>query len=139
MGKKGALKVVLQRIEFSLIHRRFDRERAADIDAEKADVDTGYLFTDQEDSLLRQHQLFVEFPDLRVEQTESTRQPRAMHFERSQDSTKLPTSKVVSQLHHHSPGLLNGSKTCIIHGIFPFVGFSLISNLTGKALEKVFT
>jgi hypothetical protein len=57
---------VRYRIEFGLIHRRFDRERSANIHAEKTDVDTRHLFADEQDSLARQQQLFVELGDLRI-------------------------------------------------------------------------
>ena len=70
IGKKRACAVLLQRIEFGLVHRRLDRERPADIHAEKADIDPRHLFPNEQGSLGRQLQLLIEFADLRIEQTE---------------------------------------------------------------------
>src|SRR5882724_6360794 len=73
IDKKSARAVLLQRIEFGFIHRRFDRERSTDVDAEKTDVDTRHLFTNEQGGLCRQHQLFIQLADLRIEQTERER------------------------------------------------------------------
>jgi hypothetical protein len=54
---------LVERIEFGLIHRRLDRERPGNIDAEKADVDTGHLMPDEEDRLRRQRQFLNQFAD----------------------------------------------------------------------------
>ena len=73
IGKKNARAVLLQRIEFGFVHRRFDRERSTDVDAEKTDVDTRHLLTNEQGGLWRQHQLLIELADLCIEQTEGER------------------------------------------------------------------
>src|ERR1700730_3214250 len=83
IGKKSARAVLLQGIELGFIHRRFDRERPANIYAEPTDVDTRHLLTNEQGSLWRQQQLFIQLANLRIEQTECKRQPRGMHFQRS--------------------------------------------------------
>ncbi len=45
--EKRTCPVVPERIEFGLIHREFDREISADIDAEQANVGARHLFPDQ--------------------------------------------------------------------------------------------
>ena len=76
--KKRAGIVFIQRIEFGLIHGRFNGERPANVRAEKADVDPSYLFPDQQNGFPWQLKLFVEPADLRVEETKRSRQSRAM-------------------------------------------------------------
>src|SRR5215471_6584273 len=76
--EKRARPVFFQRIEFGLIHRSFDGERPANVDAEKADVDASYLFPDEHNSLAWQLQLLVKLADLPVKETKRSRQSRAM-------------------------------------------------------------
>ena len=59
-------------------HGLFDGERSANVHTEKADVDTSYLFADQENSLSWQLKLLVEPADLRVEETKGGRQSRGI-------------------------------------------------------------
>src|SRR5215475_8266736 len=66
--KKRACPVFFQRIEFRLIHRSFDGERPANVDAEKADVGASYLFADEHNSLALQLQLLVKPADLPVKE-----------------------------------------------------------------------
>ena len=110
IGKKGARVVLLQRVEFHFIHRRFDRHRAADIDAERTDVDARYLLTDEEDSLSRQQQFFVQFVDLRIELSECKGQPRGKHFQRCNYFAKSPACHHVSQHHDQPMRLFDGRK-----------------------------
>src|SRR2546429_542572 len=74
VSKKSAGAVLIERVEFPFFHHRFDRKRAADIDAEKADVETRHLLANEQDSLRRQSQLFVELADLCIKKTKRGRQ-----------------------------------------------------------------
>src|SRR5262245_35707322 len=76
--RKSACPVFFQRIEFRLIHRSFNGERPANVDAEKADVDASYLFADEHNSLAWQLQLLVKPADLPIKETKRSRQSRAM-------------------------------------------------------------
>ena len=70
IGKKRARAILLQRIEFGLIHGRFDRERPANIHAEKTDVDARHLFAYEQGSLGRKRRPFVQLGDLCIEKAE---------------------------------------------------------------------
>ena len=113
VGKKRAGAVLLEGIEFGLIHRGFDGERAADVDAEKTDVNARHLFANEHDGLRRELQLFVQLADLGIELAEGNRQPRRMHFQRCKHLAELPARKVVRQLHHQALRLLDGWKKCV--------------------------
>jgi hypothetical protein len=80
VGEQRAIAVLLERIEFGLVHRGFDGERTTDIDAKEANVGASYLFPNEHDRLRWQLQLFVQLADLCVELTESNRQPRECTF-----------------------------------------------------------
>src|SRR5204862_2734748 len=51
--------------------------------------------------------------DLRIEQSECSRQPRGMHFQRCQHLAKLPARKVERQLQDQPLGVFDGRKKCI--------------------------
>ena len=54
ISKKSARAVFIERVEFRFAHHLFDRERASDIHAEKADVEASDLFANEQDHLPRQ-------------------------------------------------------------------------------------
>jgi hypothetical protein len=62
-----------------LIHRCFDRDRAAYIDAKRTDVDARCALTNEDGSFLQQRQHFIQLVDLRREtvqiQAASVRKP----------------------------------------------------------------
>ena len=113
VGEQRAIAVLLERIEFGLLHRSFDGERTTDIDAKETNVGPGHLFPNEHDGLRRQLQFFVQLADLCVELTESNRQPRGMHFQRRQHFAELLAREEIRQLHHQSPGLFDGGKKCV--------------------------
>src|SRR5262245_20099304 len=122
--EKRARPVFFQRIEFRLIHRSFNGERPANVDAEKADVDASYLFPDEHDSLAWQLQLLVKVADLPVKETKRSRQSRAMDLKWCQDLAKLPARKVIRQLHCQPSRFFNRGKKSASHK------FLLCSNIT---------
>ena len=110
IGEQRAIAVLLERIEFGLVHRGFDGERTADIEAKETNVGASYLFPNEHNGLRRQLQLFVQLADLCVELTESNRQPRGMHFQRRQRFAELLAGAEIRQLHHQSPGFSMGGR-----------------------------
>src|SRR5438874_937888 len=131
VSKLSAGAVLIERVEFRFLHHRFDREGAADIDAEKAEVEACHLLADEQDNLRRQDQLLVELADFCVKQTKRGWQSRRMHFYRGQDFAELLPGKVIGQLHHEAAGFFDWRKKRV-HTLSHFGNYSSIFSFQGK-------
>src|SRR5437588_139260 len=131
VSKLSAGAVLIERVEFRFLHHRFDGEGAADIDAEKAEVEARHLLADEQDSLWRQGQLLVELADFCVKQTEGCWQSCGMHFYRSQDFAELLARKVIGQLQHEAAGFFDWGKERIRWSIH-FGNYSSIFSFPNK-------
>jgi hypothetical protein len=91
--------------------------------------------SDEQDQLVGQCQFLIQFADLRIEETECRRQPRAVDFQRCEHLAELTARKVIRQLHHQPPGFFNGRKKCVAHECF-LLSCCFLSNVVGRALDR---